>query len=119
MKVRAIDFVEIRVSDVDRTLTFYRDTLGMDFAVSGGGADWKELKSSPVALAFGDGPEAPGTLVLALAVDDLNAAVEELRAKGVPILSEVREQDVCYRAIIQGPDGNVIMLHHRKDGTAG
>ncbi|MGA8097962.1 MAG: VOC family protein [Candidatus Cybelea sp.] len=119
MKVRAIDFVEIRVSDMDRTLRFYREVLGMEFAVSGKTAEWKEMQSLPVALAFGHGPEPLGSVVLALAVDDLAAAVEELRARNVPILSELREQDVCYRAIIQAPDGNVIMLHSRKDGTAG
>lgn len=119
MKVRAIDFVELRVEDVDRALRFYRDTLGMDFPLSGGGADWKELASPPVALAIGRGPEPPGSIVLGLAVDDVDAAVEELRAKGVTILKEPWEADVCYRAIVQAPDGNVLMLHRRKDGTAG
>jgi predicted enzyme related to lactoylglutathione lyase len=71
-----------------------------------------------VALAFGRGPEPPGSIVLALAVDDVDAAVEELRTRGVSILKEPWGADVCYRALIQGPDGNVIMLH-RNDGTAG
>ena len=119
MKVRAIDFVELRVEDMGRALRFYRDTLGMDFPLSGGGADWKELASPPVALAIGRGPEPPGSIVLGLAVDDVDAAVEELRAKGVTILKEPWEADVCYRAIVQAPDGNVLMLHRRKDGTAG
>jgi predicted enzyme related to lactoylglutathione lyase len=119
MKVRAIDFVELRVADVDRAVQFYRDTLGMDFPLSGGGADWKELASPPVALALGRGPEPPGHVVLALAVADVAAAVEELRAAGVPIIKEPWEADVCFRALIRGPDGNVLMLHQRKDGTAG
>jgi predicted enzyme related to lactoylglutathione lyase len=119
MKVRGIDFVEVHVRDMDRALRFYQETLGMDFPLSGKTAQWKEIQSPPVALALARGPELPGTVVLALAVDDLSNAVAELRSKGVPILSEVREQDVCYRAIIQAPDGNVIMLHHRKDGTVG
>ncbi|HEY2476992.1 MAG TPA: VOC family protein [Candidatus Cybelea sp.] len=119
MKVRAVDFVEIRVTDMDRTLHFYRETLGMRFPLTGKSPDWKELQSPPLAVAFGLGPEPPGAVILALAVDDLSEAVEELRSQDVPILSELREQDVCYRAIIQAPDGNVIVLHHRKDGTAG
>jgi predicted enzyme related to lactoylglutathione lyase len=121
MRVRAIDFVTIGVADMDRALRVYRETLGMDFPLSMGwaNADWKELDTPPVALALDrDGP-APGQVVLALAVDDVASAVEELRAKGVPIVREAREQDVCYRAIIRAPDGNEIMLHQRKDGTAG
>ena len=119
MKVRAIDFVELGVADMDRALRFYRDTLGMDFPLSGQGADWKELASPPVALAFGRGGPAPGQLVLALAVDDVDAAVAELRAKGVEIVKEPWAADVCSRALIRGPDGNEIMLHRRNDGTAG
>jgi catechol 2,3-dioxygenase-like lactoylglutathione lyase family enzyme len=122
MKVRAIDFVQIGVADMDRALRFYRETLGMDFPFSqGGNADWNwnEFDTPPVALALDrDGP-APGQVSLALAVDDVAAAVEELRAKGVPIVMEPREQDVCYAAVIRAPDGNEIILHRRKDGTAG
>ena len=119
MKVRAIDYVELSVSDMDRALRFYRDTLGMDFPLSGGGDHWKEFDSPPVALALDVDDSAPGRLVLALAVDDVDAAVEELRAKGVPILREPWAADVCSQAVIQGPDGNEIMLHRRNDGTAG
>ena len=119
MKVRAIDFVELGVADMDRALRFYRDTLGMDFPLSGGGADWKELAAPPVALALGRGGPAPGQLVLALAVDDVDTAVAELRAKGVEIVKAPWAADVCSRALIRGPDGNEIMLHRRNDGTAG
>gem|GEM_PF-6864529 len=30
-----------------------------------------------------------------------------------------RESDVCYGAMIQDPDGNLIFIHQRKDSTAG
>ncbi len=123
MKARAIDFVQISVSDMGRAVRFYRDTLGMDFPLSGGDNmdwNWKEFDSPPVALALdSDARPAPGQVSLALAVDDVAAAVEELRAKGVPIVMEPRDQDVCYAAVIRAPDGNEIILHRRKDGTAG
>jgi predicted enzyme related to lactoylglutathione lyase len=122
MKVRAIDFVQIGVADMGRAVRFYRETLGMDFPLSGGDNvdwNWKEFDAPPVALALDrDGP-APGQVSLALAVDDVAAAVEELRAMGVPIVMEPRDQDVCYAAVIRAPDGNEIILHRRKDGTAG
>ena len=125
MKVRAIDFIMLGVADMDRALRFYRDTLGMDFPLGGGGDDWKEFDSPPVAFALdrvrGNRAEGatPGLVALALAVDDVDAAVEELRAKGVPIVKEPWEADVCYQAVIRAPDGNEIILHRRKDGTAG
>jgi predicted enzyme related to lactoylglutathione lyase len=48
MRVRAIDFVEVRVSDMDRTLRFYRETLGNDAAV-------EELRSKGVPILSKDG----------------------------------------------------------------
>jgi predicted enzyme related to lactoylglutathione lyase len=124
MKVRAIDYIELSVSDMDRAVAFYRDTLGLAFPLKGG-PDWKEFDSPPVAFALdrvrGNRAEGatPGQVALALAVDDVDAAVEELRAKGVPIVKEPWEADVCYQAVIRAPDGNEIILHRRKDGTAG
>ena len=118
MRVRAIDFIMLGVADMDRALRFYRDTLGMDFPLSGE-SDWREFDSPPVALELAADGSPPGQLVLALAVDDVDAATEELRAKGVPILKEPFASDDCYQAQIQAPDGNVIMLHRRNDGTAG
>jgi catechol 2,3-dioxygenase-like lactoylglutathione lyase family enzyme len=61
----------------------------------------------------------PGQVALALAVDDVAAAQEELRALGVPVVCERQESRVCYQAAVRAPDGNVLILHHRKDGSAG
>jgi predicted enzyme related to lactoylglutathione lyase len=120
MRVRAVDFVVVNVSDVDRALAFYRETLGMTFPLTEDSAHWKELDTPPVALALRLDAGNPGVnAAVALAVDDLSAAVEELRAKGVPILLEPYETDVCYTAMIGDPDGNLLLLHQRKDGTAG
>jgi catechol 2,3-dioxygenase-like lactoylglutathione lyase family enzyme len=119
MRVRAIDFVELSVSDMDRALAFYQDTLGLEFPLWDDSADWKEFDIPPVALALDRSEGAtPGQVRLALAVDDVAAAVAELRAKGVPILGQ-HEGQVCFQAFIRAPDGNVIILHQRKDGTAG
>ena len=120
MKVRAIDFVVVNVSDMDRSTAFYRDTLGMDFPVIEFGDNWKELDAPPVAMALRRDPQSPGVnAAIALAVEDVYAAVEELRAKGVTVTLEPSESDGCYAAMIQDPDGNLLLLHQRKDGTAG
>jgi catechol 2,3-dioxygenase-like lactoylglutathione lyase family enzyme len=119
VQVRAIDFVMLGVADMDRALRFYKDTLGMDFPIAGGYGSWAESDTPPVALALdADGPP-PGQLVLAFAVDDVDAATEELRAQGVPILKEPFATDACYQAQVRAPDGNVVLLHKRHDGTVG
>ena len=91
----------------------------MDFAIAGGYGSWAESDTPPVALALdADGPP-PGQLVLAFAVDDVDAATEELRAQGVPVLKEPFSKDACYQAHIRGPDGNTHVLHKRDAGSAG
>lgn len=120
MRVRAIDFVVVNVSDLERSGAFYRDTLGMDFPLWENSERWKEFDSPPVALALRLDKESPGVnAAVALAVDDVAAALEELRGKGVEILSDVGESAVCHTALIEDPDGNLLLLHQRKDGTAG
>ena len=120
MRVRAIDFVAINVSDPQRSIDFYRDTLGVDVPLVDVSAGWQELRTEPLTIALRHDKAGPGVnAAIALAVEDVAGAVEELRAKGVTILLEPRESTGCYAAMIQDPDGNLLLLHHRKDGTAG
>ncbi len=120
MRVRAIDFVVVNVSDLESSKRFYRDTLGMDFPIWEDGPFWQEFDSPPVAFALRQDKRSPGlNAAIALAVEDVPAAIDELRAKGVTVLSEPREHNVCISAMIQDPDGNLLLIHQRKDGTAG
>ena len=41
------------------------------------------------------------------------------RASRVTIEAGPQESGVCYSALIRDPDGNLLILHQRKDGTAG
>jgi predicted enzyme related to lactoylglutathione lyase len=81
---------------VVRGLAFYRDRLGLA-VTERPSSGWAELAAVP----------------------DVRAAVEELRAAGVPIRVEPWERGVCWNAMIADPDGNLVRLHERKDGTAG
>ena len=125
MQTRAVDYVVYNVSDLEKAIPFYRDTLGLPFDYVYEGW-WAEFNVQPVSLALCAPPvgQAPqpgyqGGATVALAVQDISAAVETLRRQGVPILLEPQESPVCYTATIADPDGNRINLHQRKDGTAG
>ena len=52
-----------------------------------------------------------GGATVALAVPDLRATVEALRAQGVPIVMEPWQSPVCLIAMIADPDGNRLWLH--------
>jgi predicted enzyme related to lactoylglutathione lyase len=120
LQPRGIDFVIYGVSDVDRALAFYRDRLGLA-VTERPSAGWAELAAGEEALVVTVPPggfQGPVALA-AVAVPDVRAAVEELRAAGVPIRVEPWESGVCWNAMIADPDGNLVRLHERKDGTAG
>lgn len=118
MKVRAIDFVVTGVSDVRRSKEFYRDVLGIEDEILFEDETWVEFDTRPVALALTQ-PASERNTMVALAVADVREAVEELRQKGVTVVREPFDTPVCVMAIIADPDGNPILLHQRKDGTAG
>ncbi len=127
MQARGTDFVMYEVSDLERSVAFYRDVLGLSLASFHPEFSWAEFAAAPTTLALfapaqfrpqAPAPRAGGAAVF-LAVADVPAAVDELRRQGVPVLVEPFETPVCWNAAVADPDGNVVGLHQRKDGTWG
>ena len=126
MEVRGADFVVYQVSDMEKSIAFYRDTLGLELEIRMDDFGWAEFNVQPTTLALhAPGQTQPGAqpntggAALALAVPDVTAAVEELRGKGVAVAMDTFESPVCHIAMIADPDGNAVCLHARKDGTCG
>ena len=123
MKVRAVDFVSYTVTDMDRSEAFYRDVLGLVVTTPRGRPGTRangfvELDAGGTTIGLTAMQPHPNA-VMALAVDDVSAAVEELRGKGVEIGMEPLETPDCFMAAVADPDGNRILIHQRKDGTFG
>jgi predicted enzyme related to lactoylglutathione lyase len=75
------------------------------------------MQSDAFGLEF-----APHSLPIALHVDDVATAREELEAKGVQFGGDTLDSGVCHMAHFRDPDGNVLMLHNRyapKDAMPG
>lgn len=123
---RDIDYVVYGVSSLDKALPFYRDTLGLKPLGEPFDGKWQEfeLGTSTLAIAMPPWAQPPteganGGATAAIAVRDLKRAIEDLKSKGVPVTFGPEESPVCFMAGIKDPDGNSILLHERKDGTAG
>lgn len=123
---RAVDYVVFGVSSPERAVSFYRDTLGLVPLGEASGGPWQEFQVGATTLAIsapplGEPPQAgyKGGATVALAVEDVAAAVAALRGRGVPVLMDTVETPVCHYALIADPDGNRLILHRRKDGSAG
>ncbi len=124
MKIKGIDFVFLNVSDFKKSLRFYKDVLGLKKISEYKGA-WAEFDVGNVTLAlgtYGKGPSAKNrknSTSIALAVQDIEGALKELKKKGITIVQPLQEHGVCFMAMVADPDGNELILHKRKDGTVG
>jgi len=112
--VERSDFVSIPVTDLERSTSFFRDTLGLEQVGHGG---WPEFQlGENVSLYLLDptniGQEflGPHTAPIALRVPDVEEALE---ARGVAFAGETFDTGVCHMAHFTDPDGNVLMLHRR------
>ena len=94
-------------------MAFYRDVLGLPESELNEG----ELESPNVTIAFWS-PEADGEDFVpnvggfALRVNDVAAAVEEVRAAGAEIVG-IEDTGVCRMGFVKDPDGNTVILHRR------
>lgn len=116
--VTDIELVYVYVTDLERSLVFYRDVLGIPLERDAHGGDWVEARfPSGVRFALngaheGAQPQAPGSVVVDLRTTDLEAALERLKAAGVPVLRLMRESWGSV-AHVADPDGHRIDLYER------
>ena len=124
MKPRAVDFISYSVTDMDRSEAFYRDVLGLEVEVQRGDAGtrasgYMEFDAGGTSISLTVLPQLHPTAIVALSVEHVGDAIEELRGKGVKVSMDTIETPVCYMAVVADPDGNQILLHQRKNGTFG
>ena len=123
MKLDRIHQIAVRARDLDEAVSFYRDTLGVNFLA----------KYDPPGLAFFDfagvrvllekaGPKA----TLYLWVDDIDSAYSEIQAKGVEFADEPhlihkdesgtfgKPEEEEWMAFFSDPSGNTLALATRK-----
>jgi lactoylglutathione lyase len=109
-------FPILNVADMTRSLGFYRDLLGfrVEFAFpEGGDPQFAQLAvdGGELGLASGDGPVESASTAIWLYTDDVDAAIEDLRAAGVTVVAEPGDQSWGERvASVADPDGYVVHI---------
>ena len=119
LRIKSIAFSAYPVSDMARSRAFYEESLGLslshNFRDTWVEYDLAGATFTITTMAEDLKPGARGGFV-AFEVDDLDAWIELLQAKGVPILIEPFETPVCRMGVVADPDGNGITLHQAKPG---
>jgi catechol 2,3-dioxygenase-like lactoylglutathione lyase family enzyme len=112
--------VTIYVSDMDRAVRFYSETLGLKLTERHGN-HWASLDGGP-GLTIGLHPATPevparrqGSIALGLYLEQpIGSAVRDLAARGVAFAGPVVEDKALSLAFFADPDGNPLYLAEMK-----
>jgi lactoylglutathione lyase len=118
--VHSIDYVVLYVGDLDASLAYYRDVLGLPIKFQESG--YAELATRGTKFALYERSRLPGLIgrhasegepageVLFL-VDDVDKEAERLRGLGVEILAGPVDRPWGHRTLhVRAPDGFVVEL---------
>jgi lactoylglutathione lyase len=111
--------VIVYVSDMSRSVTFYRDVLGLP--LHSASEHWSQFSTGEVTLALhlsrtsesasGSADLPAGRVELSLEVPNVELACEELQAKGVAVEGpKILENIELPVAFLRDPDGLAIVL---------
>lgn len=107
-------YIQLSVADLDRSISFYRDVLGMRLL-------WREPEQGHAALmtsagplvlrADGGGNPAHSGPILAFEVEDVAAVVEQYAARGVAFPAGIERHGGRTTARFHDPDGHTLELN--------
>ena len=114
MRVIGVVWVGTRTDKFDETVTFFRDVLGVPLDEVEPDFAWSRMPNTSQLEIFGPANTEHDHFttgpVPEFLVEDLPAALEELRAAGVEILGEPNVQGTDGWLHFRAPDGNVYGL---------
>jgi lactoylglutathione lyase len=114
---KQIDYTMVVVSDMDRSVEFYRDKLGIPLKFQS--PDWTEFQTGTTTLALhgggvvsatppaGDPTKHAGSCSIGFNVENLDQTYEELQGKGIRFVMPPtqREGEGIRLAVCIDPDG--------------
>ena len=119
-RINQVGRVIVPVSDQDRALEFYTETLGFEKRMDvpyGDGERWLEVAPEGAATAIAIVPPGAGNAAgietgVVLTTDDVDATHAELRARGVDTDPEVMRMGgpVPPMFFFRDPDGNRLLI---------
>jgi catechol 2,3-dioxygenase-like lactoylglutathione lyase family enzyme len=118
MNITGTDFICVPTKDFEKASEFYGHLLGLPLSTRWGNMPAGEYETGTLTLAVMQS-DAFGlefqrhSHPIALHVDDVAAAREELEQQGVEFQGDIVDSGVCHMAYFADPDGNALMFHHR------
>jgi len=112
MNVKKVGNVILAVKDLEKSVYFYNNILGMP--IKNTRSNWVDLGQSGALLSLHPASAELSTpndmIMIGLVVGDVESAVNELKSKNVKIHRDIQEREAGINAIILDPDGYMISL---------
>jgi catechol 2,3-dioxygenase-like lactoylglutathione lyase family enzyme len=124
MQLKKVAFTMYPITDARRARDFYENKLGLKVGNHGNQGDsWWIEYDLPGGGCFAitnftaETPSAAAGGTVAFEVEDLDALVADLKAKGVEFKGDIIDSSVCRMAVCLDSEGNSILLHKLKRAT--
>ena len=116
MNIKRVGNVILAVQDLDKSLEFYHDFIGLP--IKNQRRSWIDLGKSGALLSLHPasltaehiGSSIENGITIGFLVGDVKSAVEELKSKGVRIHRDVVEREAGKNAIVLDPDDYLVSL---------
>lgn len=113
MIFKKVGAVILLVSDMDKSISFYRDVLNVPLKTQSN--DWTEFITSGTVIALHPSrkkveEKQQSSMLIGFMVSDLDNIAKQLREKGVKFFKEPKEEPFGKHAIIEDPDGHLISI---------
>ena len=115
MNIKHLGSVIIAVSDLEKSVKFYNEIIGMP--IKNKRENWVELAKQgatvilhPATTKINTGTSIENGIVIGLVVGDIQSAVQELKSQNVPIYRDIESHKAGKNAIVLDPDKYMISL---------
>ena len=126
-RLSSVDYVILYVRDLERSISFYREVIGLPFKFTESG--YAEFATEGTKFALFERARLPqligreatngeATMEVAFLVDDVDREAERLRRAGVTVLSGPVDRPWQQRTFhLLDPDGHVVELAQEKSDS--
>ena len=120
MSEQQVKMVILSTDDLDESIRFYSETLGMSLKFRDG-AHFAALDGGPVTLALATAVDhpIPGQVVVGIKTDDVDAAAKAVEDSGGGIVKGPYDDAHERRAVVYDNKGNGIVFSYAGDSVTG
>jgi catechol 2,3-dioxygenase len=110
--ILGIHEIAFQVQNLERSIGFYRDVLGLPLYSRGPQQAWFRIGSQHLALFTHDRPGSGQHFAMLIPPEEADRARDALLAQGFP--EETMQQDDGFSVYVRDPDGNKIELYGKR-----